>query len=523
LRKKSREQLVSIAAAIVNPVLLLVSFSLLYWGTAVGMVRGWSRPYFSHGLLILVVAVYLIWMSREKMRTILIKPAAVPGVLVILAGCFLLVIGKLSSTMALQVISLMVTLSGLVWLMVGSRFLKILSIPLIYLLFMIPVFEELFNGLLIYLQKATSGIAAFVLTVFGISVIREGTFLYLPEATLEVARGCSGINQIVALTALTIPLAFLMGGSRIKKVSLVLAAPVIGLFANGMRVALIGLWIRGYPDAPLHGPFDVLLSSFVFVTGVLIILPISGVGKGEKRGKRYPLGFSFNKHRLFLKKQFKIKIAISALVGSTIFISTLGFLLVFQPEPALLKRDLNSFPMDFGDWRGVDTDKGVLFPGAASPDEELSRIFTDHSGNQITLQIKYYSLQNEGREVVNYHYDRLHNGSLVVEIPLQNGRILKIKKSRVTTDNGVQSTYFWYDINGRVLVNRFRAKLAALSDILTRKTNRAALIIVFTEVDQYLHGDLLEASQLRFIKEAIPLIDQHLGVHAAVRSQIFRG
>jgi len=50
--------------------------------------------------------------------------------------------------------------------------------------------------------------------------------------------------------------------------------------------------------------------------------------------------------------------------------------------------------------------------------------------------------------------------------------------SRVNTPAGPSTVYFWYDVNGRILVEPVKVKLASLADaLLDRRTNGAVVIV----------------------------------------------
>ena len=107
--------------------------------------------------------------------------------------------------------------------------------------------------------------------VIGIPLFRDGTLITLPNLTLEVARECSGVNYLVAVLALALPMAFLRLRESVAPSLLVVSALVVAALANGAARRLdraLAYWDIG---SPLHGPFHVLHGLFVAAVGFVVI------------------------------------------------------------------------------------------------------------------------------------------------------------------------------------------------------------------------------------------------------------
>ena len=93
-------------------------------------------------------------------------------------------------------------LAGLVLLVLGREFLRVLMFPIVFLLFMVPLPAIVVNAVSFPLQLFAAKTATFCLFNFGIPVLREGNVIVLAGTTLEVAEACSGIRSLQALLAL---------------------------------------------------------------------------------------------------------------------------------------------------------------------------------------------------------------------------------------------------------------------------------------------------------------------------------
>jgi exosortase len=99
------------------------------------------------------------------------------------------------------------------------------------------------------LQRMTAWGATVVLRVLSLPARRQELFISLPTVRLEVEPWCSGIVSMKWLTLLAIVLAFVVPGGIPWKAALIIAAPLIALECNILRVAAIGYWIESFGDA----------------------------------------------------------------------------------------------------------------------------------------------------------------------------------------------------------------------------------------------------------------------------------
>ena len=233
----------------------------------------------------------MIWDVRQRLAGTPIEPAFGPGLLVTLIGSGIFLVGKLSNTLILQGVALVTTLLGLAWLILGTRHFKLLVVPIGYLCFMFSFFEELLGSFSLTLQRLTAQLSAILLKLFGMPVFVSGEYIQLPHITLEVAKVCNGVNHIIALVALSIPVAVKSFTTTPRRVALVVIAFLTGLFANGVRVALIGWWTIDHHQDSIHGPFEFLYVSFILFFGLLIIGGVSYFSAHPRRFLKNPKGW----------------------------------------------------------------------------------------------------------------------------------------------------------------------------------------------------------------------------------------
>src|ERR1700716_664834 len=119
--------------------LVVGGFALLYRQVLVKLVMDWyNDDNYSHGFLIVPLALYFVWERREKLRTIPLAPS-VFGLLIVLGSIAVLVAGILGSELFLTRISILGTLVGVLLFLCGWGYLRALAFPLAFLVLMIPI------------------------------------------------------------------------------------------------------------------------------------------------------------------------------------------------------------------------------------------------------------------------------------------------------------------------------------------------------------------------------------------------
>ncbi|HPQ45616.1 MAG TPA: exosortase/archaeosortase family protein [Syntrophales bacterium] len=261
-----------------NMALLFVITALLiatYYQMFVILVSEWTIiPEYSHGFIIPVIAVYMIWhISQEDAFTVL-KPSNW-GFLALFIGVLLLVTSMVGSEHFLQGLSLIVVLWSLSLYLGGVFIARRLIVPLGYLIFMIPFPSIIWNKFSLLLKLWVSSVTAFLLNHYGeIAFMHEGNIFTLSSGSLEVADACSGLRSLISMLALGVLIAFLSRYAVWKKLILLIATIPIALTANIMRLLLLVILADRYGLKITHGFLHSFSGFFVFFIGLLLLLGV---------------------------------------------------------------------------------------------------------------------------------------------------------------------------------------------------------------------------------------------------------
>jgi len=243
--------------------LLLV---LLYLPTIVAMVSVWRTRTFAHGFLVVPISAYLVWSRRKRLASLKPIPTflALPFLAVFAVGWLL---GQLTSTGVLQQFCLVAMTIVSIWGVLGTVVARVLLLPLVFLLFAVPLGE----GLIPKLKDFSAWFAVKMLDFSRVPVLLEGRFISVPSGRWEVAEACSGIRYVTSSIAIGFLYAGLMYRSWIRRIGFLLASAVVPVLANGFRV--YGIVLLAYLSGNrIAAGVDHLVYGWIFFTIVMILL-----------------------------------------------------------------------------------------------------------------------------------------------------------------------------------------------------------------------------------------------------------
>jgi EpsI family protein len=377
----------------------------------------------------------------------------------------------------------------------------------LYLFFALPVPGAILGAFSVYLQSGAAHIATWTLRLIGMPVVLTQHCLELPHIQLDVVRECSGINHIIALMSLAIPIAFFADISALFRLVLVIFSFFLGIFLNGLRVAMIGLWSVNHRD--LHGPVSTLFTSSIFFTGLIVLLFITYLPLFRKR--RRVKGAQEAGKAGSGEGEARTSWSAAVGIGTLIFLGTAAIMYIATPQPVPLRAHLAGFPIMIGDWQGKDVQELAEGLDRIAADDVIKRIYRNSSGRSMGLYVGYFALQGRGRKVSSYRFDDPRGGASIVKIPGDSGEHDLVRT--LLDDRGVRrEAYYWYDIDGRQVLSKYAAKLVSVANgIFRRRTNAALVVFVANpEGGEVAPEAPASAERFDFMKLAIPKLREYL-------------
>ncbi|MFC1453316.1 exosortase/archaeosortase family protein [Verrucomicrobiota bacterium] len=251
------------------------------------MVKRWSGSGgdLSHGWVIPLVSLYLLWRRRRDLVSAEKQPAAA-GLAVVVLALFLHWAGVRAQLTRLSLLSLIGLLWGIPLYFYGWKVAGLILFPCVYLFFCIPL--SFLNSITVPLRLFAGGMATFLLNGLGIATVRQGTAIYSSAAggfNLDVADACSGLRSMLAMTALTAAYAYLTQDSLVKKWLLFAGAVPLAIAGNVARVVTIAVVAGQFGEEAALRIYHDYSGYIVFAVAVLLMMGLGRVLKTDYREK----------------------------------------------------------------------------------------------------------------------------------------------------------------------------------------------------------------------------------------------
>lgn len=221
---------------------LLAALAWAYWSTIVLLFKDWQNDEnYSVGQLVPLVALYLLWRERAKLRKCRISPCwwAIGLILIALA---MKTYGLLFLYESAERYSLVLMIAGVVLLVTGREVFRKVAWILLFLVLMVPLPGRVHNMISGPLQAQATRGAVFLLDLFGMTVAREGNTIILNNTTpLAVAEACSGLRMLTAFIVVSATLAYLIKRPRWQKITLLISSIPVAIGCNIVRLYITAL------------------------------------------------------------------------------------------------------------------------------------------------------------------------------------------------------------------------------------------------------------------------------------------
>ena len=221
--------------------ILLVVGGVAYFQPLRWLIESWMvNPYYQHGFVValaaIVMTIYRIVNSKgteEKNHL---------WIYFLVASSVLYLIGIMTGLNYLKTVPIFFTLLSIAYLLSNHIPAHRLHFPLLFPIIAVPI--PFLPELTAFLQFAMAGLSTGIMQIFGYEIYAEGATIHLPSATFLIAEPSSGIQSLIALLTLMIPVVYFTKTSSCKKIYLYLAIIPVAMLGNLLRI--ITLFLVGY-------------------------------------------------------------------------------------------------------------------------------------------------------------------------------------------------------------------------------------------------------------------------------------
>ncbi len=480
-------------AAVVSVTALLLLTFFLYQQVIIYLIGKWNElesGEYGHGYLVLLICGYLIYCNRQRLATLTPCPEY-RAILAVIAAGMLWLVSALVDIEILQAVGLLLLVLAILWAVLGTRVIRVLAFPVLYIGFAIPVWFPLSP----ILQELTADVVFWLIRVLEIPALRIENMIVLPAGRLSIEEACSGLRYFVAALTLGTLFAYLNYATLRDRLIVVLISAGAGVLANILRVFIVVY--LGYTTEMQHSLVrDHLMFGWYLFGGIVVVLLVidtvlhrmrsaalndtvnTAVGEAESSGQlpgdQVPCSTT--------------KLQYMAVVLSAVLLVSAGPTMIFwinnQPSSASYPAQIK-LPSMTGEWSVVDSEEDdwvPLYRGAI--DHRI--VFQDKNNREIHLYLGIYPAQKQGEELIN-DLNRISDNKIWQTRyerakPYNAGGQQVLEQILEKKDGAKRLLWYWYHVAGMDTVNKYQAKALQVLGLVNGK-RQASVVAIATSLD----------------------------------------
>ncbi len=289
--------------------LLFVIWPYQHWQfvTRDSIFQGWYKVLSLNGnaewqfcFVVPLIVGALVYRERQKLAVLPLQ-GTWWGALMLLVAIVVYWMGYKVDTGYLGFAAIQLILAGLILLLAGKEWMRVLFFAWIFLLFAWPLFP-LDNMLAARLKIPTAQIGAKLVSLMGVDVVREGSALQSAadfaagvkqgeKFTLDVSESCSGMRSLYALIMVSVLYGFMALNRTSSRLILALSAIPMAVAGNVVRLLLltigallmgqeraVGNFVNGHQEESF---FHLLAGYIVFAVALIGIFALATLLDGR--------------------------------------------------------------------------------------------------------------------------------------------------------------------------------------------------------------------------------------------------
>ncbi|WP_171239006.1 VPLPA-CTERM-specific exosortase XrtD [Ruegeria sp. HKCCA5763] len=476
--------------------LLLLGSIPVFWIGIVSLGAAWSTPEYSHGPLIPIISLYLFLRELRNMP----PPNPVvhdrwPGVAVIAVALVIAILGNLTRIPDIVTYAMIIWTGGVMLTVFGWKRGIHHQLPVIHLVFMLPLPQFIYWKLTIFLQWVSSELGVWFVQLAGVSVFIEGNIIDLGVYKLQVAEACAGLRYLFPILSFSYLFALLYRGPIWHKAVLMLSAAPLTVLMNSVRIGVIGVLVNHHGIEQAEGFMHFFEGWVVFLicVGILFLMAI-GLQRLAPNPKPFAQTIDLDTEG-FVPIALRIvgikaSVALAVAAVLTLAVSTAWALRPASDVQHVERDPFVLYPRQLGPWSGSTTSLDPKVERTLGASDYLNTTYIDTtSGDFVNMFVAFYNKQTEG--------DGIHSPEVC--LPVGGWEIFSLEPYEVNPGNtpygsftvnraviqkelSKQLVYYWFEQRGKRIVNDFRAKLSVMQDGFIMGRTDGALVRFVTPI-----------------------------------------
>ena len=464
-----------------------LSFWLYRDGLAEAVLRWQLQEEYSHGYIIPLVSLYILWERRFQIAAGY-QSFSWWGLPIIVLALAILLVGEISALYMLIHYSFILLLLGLSIAFLGSA-ARHTWVPIALLGFAVPLPYFIEVILTSNLQLISSQLGVEIIRLCRIPVFLSGNIIDLGNYQLQVVEACSGLRYLFPLMSLGFIGAYLYQGSLWKKVILFLSTVPITIFMNSLRIAITGLLVDNWGTEMAEGFLHDFEGWLIFMACgglmlfLVLLMELFTTRQSIRQAFAVPVSVSADQYAgggmTSLKCPLPVVVAIPMLLAALIGLMSIES----REETATLERiNLATFPLQLDEWTGQDDSIDTEVADKLGFSEYVMINYHNPEQRPINFYVAYYASQRKG---VSPHSPKVCIPGGGWEIAnFQRTTVDQIPVNRVLIRKGLQDqiVYYWFEERGVPIANEYIKKWMLFKDALFLNRTDGSLIRVTTPV-----------------------------------------
>jgi exosortase len=212
-----------------------------FWNTIDGLIGIWRNPQYSHGYLVPIFTIALLWMRRQPFQPVSAL-ARWSGVGIILGGLGMRLLGAMIHNGVVEMWAIIPVLMGIFIVAGGWSMFRWSAAPLAFLIFMMPLPEHVADMFLAPLQHAATVFSSFTLQTLGVDSYYVGNRIIIGENfPLNIEEQCSGLRMCTIFLAMAVAMTMITERPWWQNAIVILSAIPIALAVNLIRIVVTAL------------------------------------------------------------------------------------------------------------------------------------------------------------------------------------------------------------------------------------------------------------------------------------------
>ena len=468
LVESSRRRLSSVQGVSLLVAFLVIALVMaVYWQTFSRIIDMWSLWDYQYGWLVYPVCLYLLASNRDALAQVPWRASGL-GVVLLMVLVLMWLIARTAAVQVVEFLSATLMIFASFWALAGTAAMRKVAFPLLLFLAAVPM-----GGFLVEpLMRITAEIAAVLLAMTGVPVLRDNQFFSLPGGTFEVADVCSGFRYLISGIMLALAYVYMTYSRILPRLIFVAVAAIVLVVANGVR-AFIVMAVASATEMRVFGGAD----HVVFGMILFVVFFVAMILVGERFADPPNDSIEASEYR---KDRFTGKVS-GPVVAVTLAALLAGPLL----NAEMMNRELATIvDLPFSEPDGCTQRDDLTLTGTPAfqnVDYERLELFSC-GAYESSVYVASYRTQEQGKELVAWgnrvwpNEWRRYVEQSTVSVSMDDG-IANVKQVLVRHPAGWRLIWYWYQVGPSSTSSQVGVKLLEVMRTLTFRTAESSIVV----------------------------------------------